>query len=177
MSTDVVTHPEVPAPAEAAARPLDELRFHRLLVAIDGSVNADQALSAAVSASRHQHASVTLLAVSPDVQNDAARWAVGGVVNPVELQQGADDYAERVLKDACARLPGDVPVRTLFRRGKAGPEIVRASEEEPYDAILVGARGLGRVGALVGSVSEYVLHHAKCAVVVAHAPREESAAA
>ena len=40
------------------------------------------------------------------------------------------------------------------------------------DAILLGARGVGRVGALVGSVSSYVMHHSDTAVFVAHAPRQ-----
>jgi nucleotide-binding universal stress UspA family protein len=31
---------------------------------------------------------------------------------------------------------------------------------------------VGRVGALMGSVSSYVLHHADIAVFVAHAPRD-----
>jgi nucleotide-binding universal stress UspA family protein len=39
-----------------------------------------------------------------------------------------------------------------------------------YDAILVGARGVGRVRGMMGSVSQYVLHHSGVAVFVAHAP-------
>jgi nucleotide-binding universal stress UspA family protein len=62
-------------------------------------------------------------------------------------------------------------VTKRLRHGKAGPEIVAQSRECDYDAILLGARGVGRVHALVGSVSSYVLHHADTAVFVAHAPR------
>jgi len=39
-----------------------------------------------------------------------------------------------------------------------------------YDAVVLGARGLGRIGALLGSVSQYVLHHAEIPVIVVHAP-------
>ena len=46
------------------------------------------------------------------------------------------------------------------------------AEAEAYDAILIGARGLGRVRSLMGSVSNYVLHNAPTAVFVAHAPDE-----
>jgi nucleotide-binding universal stress UspA family protein len=55
---------------------------------------------------------------------------------------------------------------------------VPVSQEEA-DAILLGARGVGRIAALMGSVSQHVLHHAQTAVFVAHAPRgtrEEDAA-
>jgi nucleotide-binding universal stress UspA family protein len=61
-------------------------------------------------------------------------------------------------------------VTKQLRHGKAGPEIVAEARAHDYDAILVGARGVGRVGALIGSVSSYVLHHADTAVFVAHAP-------
>jgi nucleotide-binding universal stress UspA family protein len=52
---------------------------------------------------------------------------------------------------------------------KSGIELATEGRD---DAILVGARGLGRISALVGSVSRYVLHHADVAVFVAHAPRD-----
>jgi nucleotide-binding universal stress UspA family protein len=147
---------------------LDELRLHRLLVAIDGSGNAELALRAAVTAARRDHAAITLISVSPDIMSDS-RFAFA-VVDPTTIQRDADEGANRILRDAVDRLPDDMPVTTLFRRGKAGPEIVAAAGEQPYDAIILGARGLGRVHALMGSVSQYVMHHAKASVFVAHAP-------
>jgi nucleotide-binding universal stress UspA family protein len=148
---------------------VEELRLSRLLVAVDGSENAALALSAAVTAARRDHAAITLIGVAPDVRCDA-RLAMANV-DPGSLQTELDAEAQRVLREAVAALPEDLPVTTLFRRGKAGPAIVAAAAEQPYDAILVGARGLGRVGALIGSVSQHVLHHADVAVFVAHAPR------
>ena len=62
-----------------------------------------------------------------------------------------------------------------MRHGKAGPEIVAQAEKHDYDAILLGARGVGRVGTLIGSVSAYVLRHAPTSVFVAHAPRTAAA--
>ena len=148
---------------------LPELCLHRLLVAIDGSANADLALSAAITAARRDHATVTLLMVGPDLAAGPAAWSVplGGGAD----QATVDEDCCRKLTEAVARIPADVSVTTLYRRGKAGPEIVKAAKEADYDAILLGARGVGRVHALMGSVSHYVLHHADTAVFVAHAPR------
>jgi nucleotide-binding universal stress UspA family protein len=161
-----------PPQVEPGPRPkLGELSFHRLLVAIDGSVNADMALAAAVTAARRDHASLTLITVVADVAAEAARWA-GAAGPPPQIQDEADAEAERTLREAVERLPDDLPVTTVVRRGKAGPEIVGQARAGDYDAILLGARGVGRVGALLGSVSHYVLHHADTAVLVAHAPRE-----
>jgi nucleotide-binding universal stress UspA family protein len=148
---------------------LPELCLHRLLVAIDGSVNAELALSAAITAARRDHATVTLLLVGPDVAAGPAAWAVpmGGGAD----QDAIDADGRRHLDEAAARIPDDVSVTTLYRRGKAGPEIIRAARDGDYDAIILGARGVGRVHALMGSVSHYMLHHADIAVFVAHAPR------
>jgi nucleotide-binding universal stress UspA family protein len=156
--------------AEQPAK-LGELHFHRLLVAVDGSATADLALGAAVTAARRDHAAITLLAVVPDVIADSRKWVSTGGPDPGAMQQEADADAERMLRETLDRIPDDIPVTTLLRHGKAGPEIVAQSREQAYDAILLGARGVGRVGALIGSVSSYVLHHADTTVIVVHAPR------
>ena len=162
----VVDHPSQtrPQPAE----PLGELRYHRLLVAVDGSPNAELALSAAVNVAKRDNATLTLVAVSPDL----ARWPAGAAYDP-SLQGDADEEARRTLDQLVDRIPAEIGVRTLFRRGQAGPEIVKVAREGDFDAILVGARGVGRVGAMFGSVSSHVLHNAgDLAVFVAHAPKD-----
>jgi nucleotide-binding universal stress UspA family protein len=146
---------------------LAELHFHRLLVAIDGSDNADLALAAALTASRRSNGRLTLISVAPRVMRTAFGSAA---ISPEQLQREADVETERVLREAVRRLPDDVPATTIFRRGKPGPEIVAQTRNGDYDAILLGARGVGRVGALIGSVSQHVLHNADIPVIVVHAP-------
>jgi nucleotide-binding universal stress UspA family protein len=65
-----------------------------------------------------------------------------------------------VLRDA------GVNARLIVGFGVPGEEILRAAEEEKADAIIVGKRGAGFTKALIGSVSDYVLKHAKRPVVV-----------
>ena len=152
---------------------LGELQLHRLLVAIDGSTNAELALTAAITAARRDNATITLITVGPDLATGAAAWSlpVAGTVD----QGAVDDDCGKRLKGMLARIPADIAVHTLYRRGKPGPEIVKAAKEGDYDAIILGARGVGRVGALMGSVSSHVLHNADIAVFVAHAPKEQRA--
>lgn len=151
---------------------LEELRYRRLLVAIDGSANADLALAMAVTAARRDNASLAIVSVAPDV-SDVSRW--GTTIDVGRLQDDADAETQATLRRAVDRIPGELPVTTIFRRGKAGPEIVALANGGGYDAVMLGARGVGRVGALLGSVSGHVLHHADVAVFVAHAPREADA--
>jgi nucleotide-binding universal stress UspA family protein len=157
---------DVPQPSPV----IGELALHRLLVAIDGSDNAELALTAAVTAARRDKATITLITVAPDLAMSPATWsvAIGSTLDQGEI----DADARKRLDETIARIPADICVHTIYRRGKAGCEIVKAAKEGDYDAIILGARGVGRVGAMLGSVSSYVLHHADIAVFVAHAPRE-----
>ena len=75
-----------------------------------------------------------------------------------------DRAMERVEADFTAT------VAAIERRiivGHAGDEIVNAAQAIGADLIVIGARGLGTMGRLVlGSVSDYVLLHGECPVLV-----------
>src|SRR4051812_30132204 len=149
---------------------LEELHLHRVLVAIDGSASGELALRAVVTVSRRDHAAITLLVVIPDVVAQVTRWPVPGSTDPVALQEQVEREAGELLRNTVDRLPEDIPVTTVLRRGSPGRAIcAQAKEHGNYDGILIGARGLGRVGSLLGSVSSYVLHNATTPVFVARA--------
>jgi nucleotide-binding universal stress UspA family protein len=147
---------------------IGELHFRRLLIAIDGSASSDMAIAAGVTVARRDNAALTLICVAPDVIEDSRRWA--WPTQPPPDQEGADRFAEQVLRDAVDRIPEDVPVRRVMKRGRPGATIVAEAEASDYDAIVMGARGVGRIEALLGSVSQYVMKHAGLPVVVVHAP-------
>ena len=144
-----------------------DLVFRNVLVAVDGSRDAGLALAAAILAVQRSHARMTLLTVAAD----ASRTPGAMAVDPL-LQDEVDASAQRHMREALDTVPDDIPVTKLFRHGRPGPEIVAAAKEGNHDVVFVGARGVGRVHALMGSVSQYVLHHARSTVFVAHAPRD-----
>jgi nucleotide-binding universal stress UspA family protein len=146
---------------------LEELHLRRLLVAIDGSDSSTLALRVAITVARRDNAAVTLLYVAPDAAHDMARFATAAGIPPT-TQEELDREAEKILRTAVELVPEDIPVKTVVRHGKAGPAIVSHAREGDYEAILLGARGVGRVGAIVGSVSAHVLRHAGIDVFVAH---------
>lgn len=159
----------VDSPGDAAI----ELHFRRVLVAIDGSSASRLALAAAVAVARRDGAILTVMTVVRDVAADAARWS-GALMVPADSQDAADADAERLLRAAVNSLPKDISVRTVLRRGKAGPRIVEEADHGTYDAVFLGARGLGRIAAVVGSVSQFVVHHATTAVFIAHPARDDA---
>ena len=51
--------------------------------------------------------------------------------------------------------------------GKPGEVICRVAEEEKAEMIVMGTRGHGRIHrTIMGSVSDFVVHHACCPVIV-----------
>jgi nucleotide-binding universal stress UspA family protein len=144
--------------------------FRHVLTALDGSASAELAFEAAVRIAQRDNARLTLLVVAPELLTDARfAWAT---VNPAALQEDADKAAEKLLREAAGAVPESLPVTKRFRRGHPGPEIVAQAVEEGHDVVVLGARGLGRVVGMMGSVSQHVLRHAKCVVIVTHVPPE-----
>jgi nucleotide-binding universal stress UspA family protein len=73
-----------------------------------------------------------------------------------------------ILEDGKRRVEANgVDVETRLEEGHAVEEIVRLSKEGGYDLIVMGARGISRIREiLLGSVSESVMHHAACPVLI-----------
>jgi len=64
----------------------------------------------------------------------------------------------------CVQLTGKI--KAIFS-AKPGEVIVDLALEEKANMIVMGSRGLGTIRrTLIGSVSDYVVHHAHCPVVV-----------
>ena len=136
--------------------------YHNILVALDGSADADAALEQAIALGRDQNARLTLLAVVPPASPFAA-WAP-------PLPEDPQDAYEAIVRTAAERVPEDMGITTLVRQGSPAHEIVAAAREGNHDLIVMGSRGRGRLaGALLGSVSHAVVHGSPVPVLVTQA--------
>lgn len=105
-----------------------------------------------------------------------ARLLVVNVIDPTEQGSGlrsrvdqlrADREPELLAVIERARSKG-VEAAYLLWTGEPGPGIVAAGQAEGVDLIIVGTRGRDRAGRfLLGSVSDHVVYHAACPVLVA----------
>ena len=144
-----------------------------ILVAIDGSSHAQQALVEAIDLARASNAALTVMTVVPK----ANPWALGGgfyvPVNLDDLQRQAERNYERTLGAAVAAwVPPDMPVTAIVRRGAVAATIVDQAVSGDHDLIVVGSRGRGDLRSLLlGSVSHGVLQSSPVAVLVVHAKR------
>ncbi|MEZ0000670.1 universal stress protein [Sinorhizobium fredii] len=76
---------------------------------------------------------------------------------------------DRFAEDAAdiARRIGVSSVETRVEPGVYAETILKVAEDVGADMIVVGSRGLGRLrGMLVGSVSQKIIQHAHCSVMV-----------
>jgi nucleotide-binding universal stress UspA family protein len=146
------------------------LRYRHVLVAYDGSPDADLALDHAVGLAQAFRARIALVSVVPPAP--AFAWqAPGGVRAAHDASQ--QDLDER-LRSAADRVPDDLPLTTRLLDGDPAREILRAAREGEHDLIVMGSRGRGRVtAALLGSVSNHVMHDADVPVMIFHRPHED----
>ena len=136
-----------------------------IVVGNDGSDFAQVALAKALWLASKLGAPVRVIrAWSLSNAPRPATWTPGYVPPP-------EDFAAAVLSDLqgdvaakLAQYP-DVQVSLETPHGAAGRELVRASEGAQI--VVVGTRGLGGFkGLLLGSVSDQVVEHASCDVLV-----------
>ena len=136
--------------------------YHHILVALDGSADSWTALRHAVELARDQNARLALLTVVP---NQPA--PVGAEAAPPPDTE--ESHAE-IIKQALAEIPKDIGVSTRLEHGEIAMTILRVVAEDRHDLLVMGSHGHGRVHrALLGSVSEKVLHKAAVPVLMLRA--------
>lgn len=144
--------------------------FLNILVPVDGSSDADEALSQAIDLADSEHSRLTLLTsvVVPPITAyfGGAGPAVGAAIDSAKAEAGC------VLRRARNRVPDNLPVTTVLTDQPIRPAVIRQIEQGHHDLVLMGSRGRGAVrSALLGSVSHYVLHHSPAPVLIVHARR------
>lgn len=135
--------------------------MRKILVAVDGSEYSLAAVKAATAlATERGIEKVTLLNVIPTVPTLVGPMPSAAPPEDVEAWE-VFDQPRKILQAA-----GVKPL-LLLREGDPAEEIVRAAEEDNFELIVVAHRGLSPVKAfLVGSVSDRVVVHAPCSVLV-----------
>jgi nucleotide-binding universal stress UspA family protein len=144
--------------------------FLNILVAVDGSEHGAAALRTATQLAGEEHARLTVLTAVPPAPAFAQITAAGAAAL-ADASELMGDAGKRIRAQVEA-LPPDLSVTSVVVAGRADEVILERLREGNHDLLVMGTRGLGRVGsALLGSVSQAVLHHAEVPVLVVHAPR------
>jgi nucleotide-binding universal stress UspA family protein len=145
--------------------------FRNILLATDGSADADQALTQAIDLAESEHARLTLFSavVSPPA---AAYFGAGGSA-AAALAREAVIETETILREAVQRVPDGVSVSTVQSTEPAGPALIHQLKSGNHDLVVMGSRGRGALrSVLLGSVSHHVLHHSRVPLLIVHANPE-----
>lgn len=140
------------------ARPAGPEFPRRIACGVDGSESSAETAGLAAGLAAATGGELRLLHVIPVFRGDNAEWTLGeGEASPPELDPSVRAAASRGVR----------PVREMAM-GRPEHALVAAAGRDETDLLVVGHRGVRGVRrVLLGSVSEYCAHHARCSVLVA----------
>ncbi|MDR1012732.1 MAG: universal stress protein [Lactobacillales bacterium] len=138
--------------------------YKNILVAVDGSKEAEKALNKAIDTSKQNQAKLIITHII-DTRTFQAVSSFDGI-----LAEQATKMAEETLKkyEEQAKQKGCNKIKTILEYGS--PKSIIAKQipsEQTIDLIMLGATGLNAIERLfIGSVSEYVIRHAPCDALI-----------
>jgi len=154
------------------------LLFEKILVPLDGSEHSLRALEIAIQLAKKFGGKVTLVhvysvSVRPIIMPEPTTLTPPGVpvMTPAEVSRVVEAtrrVGTRVLQDGEQKVKlENVQVETMLVEGQVVQEITRTAKEGRFDIIVMGARGISKIREmLLGSVSDGVIRHASCPVLV-----------
>lgn len=146
-----------------------------LLVPVNGSKGANQAAAMAARLAERLDVPVRLLCAFPEDAFEAFGFPGTSsqgfrYFSPEEfdkLRRQTTDNAFASAREAMGEVGVSVEQEVLS--GEAAPAIVEHARRVDSPMIVIGSRGLNRfTEAVIGSVSQRVLHHADCPVLIVH---------
>ena len=147
----------------------------KFLIPIDGSESSEHALAKALIFATPLQAEIVLLTVVeplsnyiPEVMMPTGEWVGWRGLPDAELERkilGAGQALLQKAQDTCQA--SGLESRTRLEIGQPRDLICTVAKEENPDLLILGSRGLGSIERLMlGSVSDYVLHHCLSPVLV-----------
>ncbi|MAU84943.1 MULTISPECIES: universal stress protein [Gordonia] len=149
---------------------MPDARTSPVVVGLDGSPSSIAAVEWAARDAQMRGRPLALVHVIAPIVMPAEPWPEGFA--NLDVVRWQEDNARKVIDDAReiahkAAAPGELQITTEVMHGPAVPMLTELSENAAL--VVVGCRGQSRVaGAVLGSVSSGLAHHARCPVAVIH---------
>ena len=141
--------------------------FSSIVVGVDGSDTAREAVRQATVLARSVGARIALVSAYEPVSDARLREAIAvprdlhWIINPREDVEATLEAAAGDIRAA------GVDVEVFARQGDPADAILDVAEERGSDLIVVGNKGMtGAKRFLLGSVPNKVSHHAPCSVLI-----------
>jgi nucleotide-binding universal stress UspA family protein len=141
--------------------------FHRILVGIDDSAAAKEALQRAVELVEAGHGRLGLLSSAPKPPPLAAAGPVVVPVSRSELDRQLIEWAENNVEEAARLVPEEIPVTKLVKRGRPGRALLREARTGCWDLVIVGQADR-RFRPVFARVGEWLNQRSPTPVLVVH---------
>lgn len=139
--------------------------FNKILVAIDGSKMSDKVLHAAGQLAQEHQAKLTLITVGKELVIPPTMV----ITDYEKILAEMSNAGKALLKESQQKLKGyEIETESLFVQGSSiSRMIVKVAQEQSYDLIVIGSRGLGNIkGMMLGGVSQKVAQLSNCPVLI-----------
>jgi nucleotide-binding universal stress UspA family protein len=146
--------------------------YRRVLMPLDGSPLAEQALPHAIAQARHSQAELILLKVLEPFPH-ARGLSLG---NLKRIEQQASTWARQYLECLAADIRQQgIPVQEVTIDGRPHAVIAQFAESNQVDLIVMSTRGQSGLSRwLMGSVADRVVRGATVPVLLVRAQKEEA---
>ena len=147
--------------------------FRNILVAVDGSSHAAQALAEAVDIATLSRGRLTVISAIP--QPPGWVGTPGASAAYIPLAQELEQESIEILDHAIDQVPESVPVTKILSKEPIRNALVEQLMSGRYDLLVMGSRGRGALSAsLLGSVSHYALNHSPIPVLIVHTEEDRA---
>lgn len=146
-------------------------QFSKILVPIDGSKNADKALSKALSIAEKFGSKLILIHVISDFIPDFSTTPEGFQIpntDVIKIRTAVREQAETMMNERLDQVQKKkLSCEYIIEVGDVGSEIIEYAEKNNVELVVIGARGLGKFKQLLlGSVSNRVATNSHCPVLI-----------
>ena len=147
------------------------MRKNRILIATDGSSFGIDAVEKSCRYINPRMTSIQILSVAQPVKSVAAEPVFMSAEFYRQYERANKKRASEIVEDAAKRIRRHFPkqeldITTRTATGSPDQEIIATATKWRADLIIVGSHGHGFWGRLLGSISDGVVHHAPCSVMV-----------
>jgi len=154
----------------------DSIRAGSIVIAVDGSSHADEAVAWAAAEARLTRRPLTIVHVEKTLGSQERGWLSLADVPLTQVTQEIRADSEELLqraRTAATMAARGIEIDAVLRAGDPREILLQLAEHATM--IVLGSRGRGRVSSLLlGSVSVAVSRHATCPVLVVR-PRHDMA--
>jgi nucleotide-binding universal stress UspA family protein len=148
----------------------------KILLATDGTKHSDSAIEMVCKLKLSSGDEIKIVSVVDMAVPLSVDIYTGYLPTTAEIEKTAQENAEKILESATQKIRQSCGeslfISTEVLLGSPESRIVETAEEMPADLIIVGSHGYNRwERLLLGSVSDSVVHHSPCSVLVVRSPK------